>query len=180
MRMFHRAVRALSDLGMALSVIVMIAMTLLILAEVVARNRFQTSTFVMNELVAYGVAAMTMIALGHCLETGTLIRMSMLISMLRRTSLLRRAVEVVAVLLALTTTGVALRYFLRSVERAYSRGYVSETAAQIPLWIPEAIVVAGLGILMLQLLSYLLRLLSGAPPMADQDSEAATATAREH
>jgi len=176
MAMLHRIVRGISDLGMALSVIVMVAMTLLTLAEVAARNLFSTSTFVMNELVGYGVAAMTMIALGHSLERGTLIRMNLLLVAFRPQSLVRRLLEIFAVLMALVAAGIALRYFLRSVIRSYERGYTSETAAQIPLWMPEAFVVAGLGILILQLLSYLLRLLTGHPVISGQGEDPAVPT----
>lgn len=172
MGLIHRIVRGISDLGMVLSVIIMMAMTGLVLAEVVARNVFSTSTFVMNELVGYGVAAMTMIALGHSLERGTLIRMSLLLVAFRPDSLFRRLLEIIAVLLGLLAAGIAIRYFLRSATRSYERGYVSETAAQIPLWIPEAFVIAGLGILMLQLASYLLRLLAGEPVITGRDEAA--------
>ena len=43
--------------------------------------------------------------------------------------------------------------------RNYERGYVSETVAQVPLWLPESFVSIGLGILLLQFLSYLLKVL---------------------
>ena len=176
MGVLHRIARALSELGMALSVLVMIAMVGLTLAEVIARNVFGTSTFVMNELVGYGVAAMTMIALGHSLERGTLIRMNMLLVLLRPDGLARRVIEILAVLLAMIATGIALRFFLRSTVRSFERGYVSETAAQIALWLPEAFVVAGLGIFLLQLLSYLLRLLTGAPVIMGEEEAAVTRT----
>jgi len=168
MALIHRIVRGISDLGMVLSVTIMIAMFVLVVAEIVARNVFSTSTFVMNELVGYGVAAMTMLALGHSLERGTVIRMSLLLVSLQQDSLIRRLLEIIAVLLGLLAAGIALRYFLHSAIRSYERAYVSETAAQIPLWIPEAFVIVGLGILMLQLVSYLIRLLAGQPAITGQ------------
>lgn len=171
MHAVHRLIRALSDLGMVLSVVVLVGMTLLILAEVALRNLTGGSTHVMNELVGYGVATMTMVALGHCLEEGALIRMTMLLGLFRPASATRRALEVAAVLMALLATSVALRYFLRSVARSLERGYVSETAARIPLWLPEAITAAGLAVLILQLLSYLLRLLAGAPAIAEGQAD---------
>lgn len=176
MALIHRLVRLLSDLGMAVSVLVLVGMTGLVLAEVVLRNLFGRSTFVMAELVGYGVAAMTMMALGHSLEKGTLIRMNLLLTALRPDSLLRRLLEIVAVLLALVACAIAVRYFFRNALRSYERGFVSETAAQVPLWIPEAFVVAGLSILILQLLSYLLRLLTGAPVIESQDAESSIPT----
>lgn len=143
------------------SVLVMVGMVGLTLAEVAARNLFGTSTFVMNELVGYGVATMTALALGHSLEHGSLIRMNLMLTMFRPQSVLRRAFEILAVLMALVATGIALRYFLRGMLRNYERGYVSETPAQIPLWLPEAFFAAGLAFFILQLLSYLLQLIAG-------------------
>lgn len=126
----------------------------------------------MNELVGYGVAAMTFVALGHSLERGTLIRMNLLLLALGPRSAIRRALEILSVLFALSAAGIALRYFVLSAVRNYERGYTSETAAEIPLWLPEAFVVAGLSVFLLQLLSYLLRLVAGGP-MIDEAGEGA-------
>jgi TRAP-type C4-dicarboxylate transport system permease small subunit len=176
MQQFHRITLMISNLGMAVSVVIMVAMVGLVLAEVVARNVFATSTFIMNELVGYGVAAMTVTALGNALENGTLIRMNLLLIALKPHGLARRALEVISIALAMLAVGIALRYFLRSVMRSFERGYTSETAAQVPLWMPEAFMVAGLSILLLQLLSYLTRLLAGAPLIVEQGDELPPAT----
>jgi TRAP-type C4-dicarboxylate transport system permease small subunit len=176
MAQFHRITLMISNLGMAVSVVIMVAMVCLVLAEVVARNVFGTSTFIMNELVGYGVAAMTVIALGNALENGALIRMNLLLIALKPDGLARRALELISISLAMIAVVIALRYFLRSVTRSFDRGYTSETAAQIPLWIPEAFMVAGLTILLLQLLSYLIRLFAGAPLIVDQGDELPPAT----
>lgn len=167
MAQFHRFTLIVSNIGMLVSVVIMVAMVGLVLAEVVARNLFETSTFIMSELVGYGVAAMTAIALGNALENGGLIRMNLLLVALKPEGIVRRALELISVGLAIIAVGIAFRYFLRSVLRSFERGYTSETQAQIPLWIPEAFMAAGLAILLLQLLSYLIRLLSGAPPIIE-------------
>jgi TRAP-type C4-dicarboxylate transport system permease small subunit len=173
---FHRSTLILSNLGMAVSVIIMVAMVGLVLAEVIARNVFATSTFIMNELVGYGVAGMTIIALGNALENGALIRMNLVLIALKPQGLARRALEVISIGTAMLAAGIALWYFLRSVLRSYDRGYTSETAAQVPLWIPEAFMVAGLAIFLLQLLSYLIRLLAGAPVIIEQGEQLPPAT----
>ncbi len=56
---------------------------------------------------------------------------------------------------------IAIMYFWDSVVRNYSRGSVSETSAEIPLWIPEAIMLFGLLVFNLQLLVALLNLFLG-------------------
>lgn len=171
MSQFHRVALMISNLGMAVSVVIMVGMVGLVLAEIIARNVFETSTFIMNELVGYGVAAMTAIALGNALENGALIRMNLLLIALKPDGFVRRALELISIGLAMVAVVIALRYFLRSVIRSFERGYTSETQAQIPLWIPEAFMVAGLAILLLQLVSYLIRVVTGAPLIVEQGEE---------
>ncbi len=170
MERLHRFCDRMSDLGMAASVAVVVAMASLILTEVTLRTLFATSTYVMDELIGYGIAAASFLALGQSLARGGLIRMNLLIGRMRPGGPLRAAVEVVCVAFGLFATGMALFYFARNMVRNYVRGYVSETIAQVPLWLPEVFVVAGLAIFLLQLFSYLIRILTGS---ADLDAERA-------
>jgi len=163
MKSLHLAIRAISNFSMAISIVVLVLMVGLILAEVVARNIFGMSTHVMNELVGYGVAVTTMLALGQSLERGTLIRMNLLLILLRPDSLLRRGIEIACVLLALFAASIALYFFIIRVSSNYSRGFVSDTILRTPLWLPETFVIAGLVVLLLQLFSYLLLLFAGGP-----------------
>ena len=56
---------------------------------------------------------------------------------------------------------LAIMFFWNSVQRNYARGSVSETSAEIPLWIPEAIMLFGLLTFQIQLLVALLNLVVG-------------------
>ena len=157
MKYYHAFANGLSTLGIAVAVLVLIGMTGLILAEVVLRSAFASSTHAADELVGYGVGALSFLALGHSLEKRSLIRMNLLISRFDARGIPRRGVEIVCVLLGIMSCSVAFYFFARNVVRNYERGYVSETVAQIPLWIPESFVAVGLGIFILQLVSYLVR-----------------------
>lgn len=152
----------ISNLGMAAAIVVLLAMTGLILTEIVLRTYFDSSTYAADELVGYGIGAMSFLALGQSLDRGTLIRMNLLISALNPKSFARSAIEFLCVLFALGSGGTAFFFFLRNVVRNYQRGYTSETMAQVPLWLPEAFIVVGLGIFLLQLISYLLRVATGS------------------
>ncbi|WP_282604345.1 TRAP transporter small permease [Pelagibius sp. Alg239-R121] len=161
MALFHRFAFVLSLIGMIGAVIVLLAMTGLILTEVVLRTWYASSTHMADELVGYGIGAMSFLALGQSLEKGTLIRMNLLISWLRPKGPVRFAVELLCIGFGLFSCGMAFWFFTRNVLRNYERGYVSETVAQVPLWLPEAFISIGLAILLVQFLSYFLRVLSG-------------------
>lgn len=57
-------------------------------------------------------------------------------------------------------------YFWRTLYRDFERGTVSYSIAEVPLWIPEGLVFIGLALFALQLVSYLVGLLMGEPPIA--------------
>jgi len=152
---FYRWSCGLNRAGIAVVLAMMVATTVLVLAEILLRNLFSTSTHMMAELVGYGVAAMTFLSLGYCFEHGVLIRMGMLLGPLGRFPTARRTVEVILTIAAIATNLIVMRYFLLSLIRNYTRGYVSETTAQIPLWIPEFFVAVGLAILLVHLVAYL-------------------------
>lgn len=161
MSFVHKAASLLSWIGMIGAVMILLAMTGLILTEVVLRTYFDSSTHMADELVGYGIGAMSFLALGQSLEKGTLIRMNLLIAGLRPKSLSRLVLELLCIGFGIFSCGMAFWFFTRNVLRNYERGYVSETIAQVPLWLPEAFISAGLAILLLQFVSYFLRVLSG-------------------
>ena len=61
-----------------------------------------------------------------------------------------------------------MTYFCRSVLRHLERGSTSDTVAQTPLWLPEAVVLLGLILLGLQLLAILVGALSPRPARPDR------------
>lgn len=135
-----------------------------ILVEIVLRL-FSSSTFVLDEFVGYGVAAATFLALPHALERGSLIRVNLLLAPLAEDGLARRLIEVLCILSTLWVVGFVIRYFWRSVSRNWSRGSVSSSVAEVPLWIPEGLMLLGLAIFWLHLMVYLLRIGTGQRPI---------------
>jgi len=114
------------------------------------------------------VAAMTFMALGYTFETDTLIRVNILLTRIR-SDFGRRIVEFSCVLLTLLLSSYIALYFWKSVARNFDRGSTSETIAAVPLWIPEAFVLLGLVIFIMQLISYILRIISGQKLLEKQD-----------
>ncbi len=170
MRYVQAFATAVSRVGAYVAGLVICVMTLHILLEIVLRTFFDASTFIMDEMVGYGVAAVTFIGLGHSLDFGALIRVNLLLNRLGDTGLARRVVEVVCILSAQFVVGVAIWFFGKNVIRNYERGYLSQTISEIPTWIPQALVLVGLIIFALQMLAYLLKVLAGQP-LATTDPE---------
>jgi TRAP-type C4-dicarboxylate transport system permease small subunit len=146
------------------SAIILVIMTVHILVEIILRGFFYTSTYVLDEFVGYGIAAMTFLTLGFALEEGSLIRVNLLLIKLRGPA--RRRIEIFCVLLTLTIMLFLAKYFWSTVFfRDLNRGAVSESIAQVPMWIPEGLVFLGLIVFIIQLAAYLLRLILGENPI---------------
>jgi TRAP-type C4-dicarboxylate transport system permease small subunit len=163
----HVGTNAISRAAAYLASLVLVLMTAHIIYEIMLRVVFSTSTFILDEIVGYGVAACTFLALGYALERGGLIRVNLLMKLLGDDSVARRAVEFVTISLTLSVVGLQIAYFWRSVVRNFGRGAVSETVAEVPLWIPEGVMLLGLAVFCLHLSVYLLRTLVGLPLIRD-------------
>ena len=57
--------------------------------------------------------------------------------------------------------------FWNSIVRNFNRGTVSETVAEVPMWIPEGLLLLGLTIFLLQLLAYAIRVVQGRPMLGE-------------
>lgn len=165
---FLRCASFIARAGAVLAAVLMAAMTLHVMLEIVLRAFFNSSTFVLDEFVGYGVAAMTFMTLGHALETGSLIRVNILLARIRSRSG-RILVELICASTALVLSGYIAGYFWKSVSRNFARGATSETIAEVPLWIPEAFVLVGLVIFMIQLLAHMVRVATGQPLPVGQE-----------
>ena len=159
MQRFQASVLAISRFAAELSGLILVAMVLHILVEIVLRSFFDTSTYVLDEFIGYGVAAITFLALGYALEEDSLIRVNIVLSRVR--GLARRVLEG---LCAGTTLGLACYlgfYVLRNWHRDWEREAVSPSIAEIPMWIPEGLVLLGYALFILQLFAYVVRIVSG-------------------
>lgn len=160
--------KTLSRFGAYAATAILAAMLVLILAEIMLRTLFATSTQMAEEFVGFGLAAVIFLALGSSLDEGRLIRVDLVLS--RLSPRWRRGTEIAIVLVALSMTLFIQLYVYRSLARFWTSGAVSWSPAALPLWIPQAVYFAGLWIFTLQLVAYLARLLTGARPVSSGDS----------
>lgn len=173
-----KAAARLATVGAVVAACFLVFMTLHVVLEVALRGIFSTSTFALDEYVGYGTASVTFLAAGYALQEGALIRVNIILGRLRPAGLARRAIEVFSGIMTIAIMALLHWYFLISVFRNYNRGAVSETVAATPLWIPEAIVTAGITILLLRLSAYLLLIVAGGPVFESnaEDIDSATDT----
>lgn len=169
MNLLLRSVERLSWAAGVLSAALLVGMVLHILTEIVLRSFFASSTHVLDEFVGYGVAAMTFLSLGYALNEGSLIRVNILLSRTRGTP--RIGLEIFSAAVTLAMTIFITAYFWRSVARNWNREAVSESIAEIPLWIPEGLVLVGMILFAIQLAAYLLRLIAGDRRIVGTDQE---------
>jgi TRAP-type C4-dicarboxylate transport system permease small subunit len=154
MARFQTFVFGLSRLAALVACLLLAGMVGLILYEIVLRSAFSTSTFVLSEFVGYAVSACTFLSLGYALEHGSLVRVNSFLAMLRGGYL--RAAEFLCAALALIVVSVMIWFFWLRVIRHWTRGTVSSSIAQVPMWIPEGAVLLGLAVFWLQLVAYAL------------------------
>ncbi len=147
---------------------ILVAMVLFILYEIVLRTFFDASTYVLDEFIGYGVATMTFLSLAAALKDNSLIRVNLLLAVLGEAP--RRVIEVVSYLIGAALFGFIAAYFLKFAMRDFERGTVSNSVAQVPLWIPQATMLAGILILIIQFLVLAIHIVRGAP-IADIQEE---------
>ncbi len=166
MKVFQHTIYTVSRYAAYVSAAICVSMLVLILVEIVLRSFFDTSTFLMDEFVGYGVGAMAFLALGYSLENGALIRVNLLLKRMSRR--VRQSVEVFCTFATLIAMGVPIWFFWLSIMRHYKRGYTSGTYADVPAYIPESILLIGMMLFWVQLLAYGLRVLAGQVDLSSE------------
>lgn len=168
-RTLDRTITAISRVAGAFAALLLVYIVCHIGYEIILRSVFSSSTFVLDEFVGYAVAAMTFLSLGHALDHGSLIRVDLAIT--RLTGPVRRWVELFCIACSFFMAGVCAWYVGRNALREWTRGSVSESIAEVPLWIPVGAVWLGIVLLMLQLFAYFLRIASGGAPVDSSGTE---------
>lgn len=159
----QRAARGLSAAGAWVASGLLVLMVAHIVLEMVLRYGFDTSTFVVGEFVGYWVAILTFLGLGHALNSGTLIRVNVVVQFLPPRA--RRWLELVVVALTLGLMLYLAWFFWLAAERFAARGTVSNTVAAVPMWLPTTAVMAGMLVFAVQLLAYGLAIMAGGRPV---------------
>ena len=127
----------------------MVGMVVLILAEVVLRGVFNSTTEHSDELVGYLLVGLSFLSLALCQSRGAFHRVEMV-----QMRLGPRGQAISALVFDLLSFGyIALTgwYFLLFVMSSYRREAMASTALGTPLWIPETAMVVGAVMLLIVL-----------------------------
>ncbi len=141
----------LSKSAEILSCIILVVMVAFILVEIILRSFFDASSYVLDEFVGYGVAAMTFLAFAATLREGVFIRVEMVLAHLGPK--LRRLIEVISCVTGAVLFSGLTWYVAKLIYRNFDRGVISNSIAEVPLWIPQSFILVGLILLVLQFLT---------------------------
>ena len=167
MRLIRRTIEAATTAGYMLAALSLLYMVGHVLVELVLRTIFGRTTYVLNEFVGYGLLAMTFLSLAYCIRENRLIRIELVTQAFP--GRVRRLLWLAGTLATMAVFGYVAAFAYRNTAREFGRGSVSETVAATPLWIPYAIMFAGLVAFVLRLALLAVDLASGEEPGAQDD-----------
>lgn len=132
-----------------------------ILLETVLRSVFSTSTHVLDEFIGFAILSITFLSLAWTLRSDAMIRVNIVTLLLP--ARLERWLDAFVSVVAFALIGYGCSFFWRNFAKDWKRGAVSESVAEVPLWIPDLIVLVGAILLALQLLMRVCVCLAGSP-----------------
>ena len=127
----------------------MAGMVLLILAEVVLRGIFNSTTEHSDELVGYLLVGVSFLSLALCQSRGAFHRVEMV--QMRLGPRGQAVSALVFDLLSFAYIALTDWYFLQFVMSSYRREAAASTVLATPLWIPETAMIVGATLLLIVL-----------------------------
>lgn len=160
----------LAKLAAYVSAVVLVYMVLHVLVEIFMRVFLSKSTYVLDEFVAYSTAAVTFLCLAYSIHDNALIRVGMLLERFKGKP--RLILEIFGVGTTLTVVFFITYYFwTKTFWRDLTRGRLSESIAEVPLWIPEIFALIGLLLFALELTVMFLRLIFQGMPETQPEAD---------
>jgi TRAP-type C4-dicarboxylate transport system permease small subunit len=144
-----------------LAALSIVAIAVLILAQSIGRL-FGILVPSANELAGFCMAAATFLALAPTFRAGGHIRVSLLLAQVP--AVWQRVLEVWCLLFAAAVSGYFTWYAADLALTSWRFGDVSPGLVPVPLWIPQAGMAFGLGVLVVAVLDGLAEVLAGRRP----------------
>lgn len=151
----ERLIQRLLQVEQALIEVMIVAMALLIFAEVVCRNVFSFSLMFTDELAGYLLVGLVFLGMPVALAKGALFRVEVLLHRLPAAG--RAWLELVFNLMSLAFALVLLLQLWQFVVDSWQRGVRAPTVLSTPLYLPQALMVVGTASLVLVLVLHVLR-----------------------
>ena len=127
----------------------MAGMAILILAEVLLRAAFNSTTEHSDELVGYLLVGVSFLSLALCQSRGAFHRVEMV--QMRLGPRGQALSALIFDLLSFAYIAITNWYFVQFVLSSYRREAMASTVLATPLWIPESVMVLGATMLLLAL-----------------------------
>lgn len=127
----------------------MAGMAILMLAEILLRSVFNSTTEHSDELVGYLLVGVSFLSLALCQSRGAFHRVEMVQMRLGPRS--QALSSLVFDVLSFAYIAVTGWYFVQFVMSSYRREAMASTVLATPLWIPESVMILGAAMLLLAL-----------------------------
>lgn len=127
----------------------MAGMAILMLAEILLRSVFNSTTEHSDELVGYLLVGVSFLSLALCQSRGAFHRVEMV--QMRLGPRGQALSSLIFDVLSFAYIGVTGWYFVQFVMSSYRREVMASTVLATPLWIPETVMVLGAAMLLLAL-----------------------------
>jgi TRAP-type C4-dicarboxylate transport system permease small subunit len=144
----------------AMAVLCLTMIGVIILADVALRQ-FGGQVKSSDDFAGFALVGTALLGLAPTYRHGDHIRVGLLLDRLSGTA--RRALEIVALAAACAIVGWATWWIWKFVHDSYRFGEISSGLVRIHLWIPQGVMLWGLGVFFLALAEDLIRVLLGKP-----------------
>ena len=153
---------SLSRIIAGAAAIMTVSIAVVIISEIIARSAFNYSFSFAWEYSAYAMGIAMFCGAAFTLRTGGHIRVSLLQSVLSHNAIHR--VDIVCTILGVCISGILAYSLAMLAWRSLISGSTSPTISATPLIIPQGLIAFGAGLLALQMLARLIRLILKESP----------------
>ncbi len=157
-----RWIDRLSAGAAAIGAVCLVAMTVLMLGEVVARSVFSKSLTFSWEFSSYLMGAAFFLSAGYGLRTGGHVRVTLLSEAVPPT--VSRALDFFSTVVGIVVTLYIAYAICDMTYNSYKRDIVSFTPTETPLIIPQGVLALGAVLFFLQMVARFVRLVRDEPP----------------
>ena len=159
---------SLSRIVAAAAAIVTVSIAVVIISEIIARSVFNYSFSFAWEYSAYAMGIAMFCGAAFTLRTGGHIRVSLLQSVLPDNAIY--GVDIVCTVLGVCISGILAYSLAMLAWGSFISGSASPTISATPLIIPQGLIALGAGLLALQMLARLIRLIIKESPEDESTS----------
>lgn len=160
-RKFCATFEKINKFFLNIAVFFVIAMTMLIVFEIVSRGIFNTSTLICDEYTGYFVAGLTFCGGAYALSKGAFLRVDLVYGLFK--GRFKKVMDFFNIVLGIVYMGFLIRFSWRVFYYSWSGNVVSIYTSRTPLAVPQSVMVIGCVLIMIQLLIELVNLFVGEP-----------------